>query len=251
MIYNYPKVSLILTTFNSIFNFKKTYSSIIIQDYPNIEIIIVDGKSTDGTVEAISKFAADNDNIKWISEVDKGIYDAMNKGLYMATGEYILFFNDIFTQKSSVAKLVWAANSNVNCIGAHSDLGYCSDGKIKRYWRMGEGKIDSGWMPAHPTLLLKKEVYSKYGGYKSGYRCSADYEFMVRILRDKNNMLAYVPETLVSMFYGGTSSSGIRAYGISFKESYKALKENSIAHPLLVCIKRAVKVIKQFVFWGN
>ena len=64
-------------------------------------------------------------------------------------------------------------------------------------------------------------------------------------------MLAYVPETLVSMFYGGTSSSGIRAYGISFKESYKALKENSIAHPLLVCIKRAVKVIKQFVFWGN
>ena len=97
MIYNYPKVSLILTTFNSIFNFKKTYSSIIIQDYPNIEIIIVDGKSTDGTVEAISKFAADNDNIKWISEVDKGIYDAMNKGLYMATGEYILFFNDIFS----------------------------------------------------------------------------------------------------------------------------------------------------------
>lgn len=248
MVYSYPKVSLILTTYNSIHNFEKTYSSIIIQDYPNIEIIIVDGKSTDGTVEVISKYAADNDNIKWISEMDKGIYDAMNKGLYMATGEYVLFFNDVFTQNYSVAKLVRAAIRDRGCIGAHSDLVYCSEGKVKRYWRMGEGKIDSGWMPAHPTLLLKKEVYSKYGGYKSEYRCSADYEFMVRILRDKDNMLAYVPETLVSMFYGGTSSSGISAYVVSFKEAYKALKENSIAHPFIVCIKRTVKVMKQFVF---
>mgnify|MGYP002648363972 CR=1 FL=1 len=246
------KISLVTVTFNSAKTLCDTIHSVLSQSYTDIEYIIVDGLSNDETVTLIKEYEPlFQGRLKWISEKDKGLYDAMNKGLYMATGEYILFFNDIFTQKSSVAKLVWAANSNVNCIGAHSDLVYCSEGKIKRYWRMGEGKIDSGWMPAHPTLLLKKEVYSKYGGYKSGYRCSADYEFMVRILRDKNNMLAYVPETLVSMFYGGTSSSGIRAYGISFKESYKALKENSIAHPLLVCIKRAVKVIKQFVFWGN
>ena len=112
---------------------------------------------------------------------------------------------------------------------------------------MGEGQIEDGWMPAHPTLLLKREVYERFGVYKTDYRCSSDYEFMIRILKDSKVRLAYVPEILVSMFYGGTSSNGLGAYAVSFREACRALKENEVKHPWLISIKRTFRVVKQFL----
>lgn len=239
-------VSLILTTFNSKNNFIKTYESILKQTYPCIEIIIIDGASTDGTKEEIRIRAEVNPNVHWISEPDKGIYDAMNKGLCLAQGDIIAFFNDEFLVDNAVEQYVKAIQYNT-CDGVHSDLVYVNKtGRIIRRWKMGEGDIHSGWLPGHPTLYLKREVYEKYGYYKVDYYCSADYEFMVRILKNKDIKLAYLPETLISMFYGGTSSNGLKAYWVSFWEGVRALKENGIKRAFWISVLRIFRVIKQF-----
>lgn len=111
---------------------------------------------------------------------------------------------------------------------------------------MGEGRISSGWMPGHPTLFLRREVYEQYGCYDISYRCAADYEFMVRFLKDERNRLTYVPEVLIAMFYGGTSNAGLGNYLVSFKEGYMALKKNHVSHPLMITIKRTFRVLSQF-----
>ena len=134
-----------------------------------------------------------------------------------------------------------------NVEGVHSDLIYRDvKGKVIRRWRMGEGDIRRGWLPGHPTLYLKREVYEKYGGYKEDYRCAADYEFMVRIMKDGKVKLAYIPETLIAMLYGGTSNSGLKAYLVSFKEGIRALKENNIGGAYWITLLRIFKVIMQF-----
>lgn len=242
-----PRVSIILTTYNSRDNFCRTYQSIKGQDYKNIEIIVVDGASTDGTLEKIKEYAAVEDaDMKWISEKDQGIYDAINKGLRLASGDVIGIFNDVYYRTDAISRLVAAMEEKPGLAGAHGDLVYCENGKIRRLWKMGEGNIGQGWMPAHPTLLLRRQVYGKYGNYKTDYRCSADYEFMVRFLKNDENKLAYVPDILVSMFYGGTSSNGLGAYYQSFMEACRALRENDVRFPVLISLKRTWKVLMQF-----
>lgn len=240
------RVSLILATYNSKDNFIKTYKSIKKQTYEEIEIVVIDGGSKDGTCEVIKEISEkETKNFLWISEKDSGIYNAMNKGLRLATGDILAFFNDEFTDNRAIEKIVDAIE-NSGMDGAHSDLVYCKDGRIIRKWEMGEGDIRQGWMPAHPTLFLKKEVYQKYGGYKENYKCAADYEFMVRILKNQDIKLKYIPEILVSMFYGGTSSGGIHSYWVSFKEGIKALKENKVKNAYRITLKRMYKVVRQF-----
>ena len=242
-----PKVSIILTTYNSLNNLEQTYSSIITQDYSNIEIVVVDGGSVDGTIERLKEYEKIKKyQLVWISETDHGIYDAMNKGLKIATGDLLLFFNDIFSNNSVISMLASAVISNEKYIGAHGDLFYYQNGKIRRQWKMGKGYIEEWWMPAHPTLLLRREIFNIYGGFKTDYKCAADYEFMVRVLKGNADKLIYIPEVLVHMFYGGTSSNGIKAYCTSFFEACRALKENNISRPYLVSLKRTIKVLRQF-----
>lgn len=239
-------VSLVLTTYNSKENFIKTYDSIQKQNYPNIEIVVVDGASTDGTKEEIEKRALENPKLIWISEKDTGIYNAMNKGLHMANGQIIAFFNDEFLMDNAVEQYVTIIEKS-GLEGAHSDLVYKGmNGEIIRTWKMGEGTIQKGWLPGHPTLYLKRAVYDKYGAYNEKYRCAGDYEFMVRILKDKQVQLAYIPQTLISMFYGGTSNNGIKAYWISFWEGVQALKENKVKGALWITLLRTFRVLMQF-----
>lgn len=242
------KVSLLLTTYNSIQNLPITLESIQVQTYAPVEVIIVDGGSTDGTVALIRQFA-DNSGleVKWISEPDDGLYDAMNKAYRMSTGDIIAVCNDRLSEKESIAVFVEAIQkAGEDCIGAHSDLIYVEGDKQIRGWHMGEGDIRQGWMPGHPALYLKREVYEKYGLYDTAYRCAADYEFMVRFLKDRTNRLAYVPRVLITMFYGGTSNAGLRNYLVSFKEGYMALYKNGVKHPLLITLKRTWRVLRQF-----
>ena len=246
------KVSLILTTYNCADNLKRTLKSIEEQDYPDIEVVIKDGSSTDGTLDVIRDYTDHSRYpVKWISEKDSGIYDAMNKGFSLSTGEVVAFFNDRFFRKNAVSRIV-SAIIGVNPAdgrmydGAHADLIYAENGKAVRYWKMGEGTIQQGWMPAHPTLYLWRRVYEKYGLYDSSYRCSADYEFMVRILKDGAVRLAYIPEVLVEMYYGGTSSGGIGNYLLSLKEAHRALRENQVKRSVLIDIKRSIRVLQQF-----
>lgn len=241
------KVSLILTTYNCRDNLRKTLKSIEQQDYPDIEIVIKDGVSTDGTLELIQQYAGSHKNVIWKSETDTGIYDAMNQGYVLSTGDIIAFFNDTFNVPDAVSKLVDAIEKGGSeCMGAHADLVYVDGEKVIRYWKMGEGKIKQGWMPGHPSLYLRRQIYEKYGLYDTSYRCAADFEFMVRVLKDNDVTLAYVPEVLIRMFYGGTSTGSLKSYYISIRESYHALKKNKISFPGIVIAKRFVRVSLQF-----
>lgn len=246
------KVSLLVTVYNAKENLAVTLKSIEEQDYQNIEVVIVDGASTDGTVDLIRQFEKRTAhraglNLKWVSEPDNGLYDAMNKAYRLSTGDIIAVCNDRLCRPESVSSLAAALEAGgPSCVGAHSDLVYVDGERVVRRWHMGEGKLSEGWMPGHPTLFLKREVYEKYGLYDTAYRCAADYEFMVRFLKDENNRLAYVPEVLISMFYGGTSNAGIRNYLISFREGYQALKRNGVGFPLWITLRRSMRVLLQF-----
>lgn len=240
-------VSLILTSYNCKDNIKRTLRSIERQDYPAIEVVIIDGLSTDGTVDVIKTYEKKTKyRCQWISEKDKGIYDAMNKGLALAKGDIIAFFNDLFLIPNAVSLMVEAMERE-GTDGAHADLIYATDEKVKRYWKMEHGKISDGWMPGHPTLYLKREIYEKYGKYNSDYRCSADYEFMVRILKDGNVKFSYVPRTILRMYYGGTSTGSAGSYILSLKEAHEALKSNGVRFAWWIDARRTIKVLMQFL----
>jgi len=241
------KVSLILTTYNSKDNLKQTLESIEKQDYPNIEVVIKDGTSSDGTVEVIQEYAEESKHtVTWETRPDTGIYDAMNQGYHLSSGDVIVFFNDVFTESTVVQKMVNLIENTPDCAGAHADLVYKDGDRVVRKWCMGEGSIHHGWMPGHPTLFLKREIYEKYGLYKTDFKISADYEFMIRFLKDNDNRLAYLPETIVSMFYGGTSSGGLSNYLLSLKEGHRALRMNKVRWASYIDVRRTVKVLKQF-----
>lgn len=243
------KVSLILTTYNCRKNITDTLESIRQQDYPDLEVIVKDGISTDGTLDIIEEYQKSSGlNIICQSTKDSGIYDAMNQGLKLATGDVIAFFNDRFTVRTAISDLMTTMNdADQYYDGVHADLVYSSDKKVVRYWKMGQGSIKSGWMPGHPTLFLRKEVYQKYGCYRTEYKGAADYEFMVRILKDNKIKLAYVPKILVNMFYGGTSTGGTAGYWTSLKEGHQALKMNSVGNATLIDFLRTMRVLMQFV----
>lgn len=247
------KVSLVLTTYNCKDNLKKTLESIERQDYPNLEIVIKDGVSSDGTLDVIKEYERiSSKKVVWKSRKDIGIYDAMNQGYALSTGDVVAFFNDVFIDESAISKIV-AKMEEINpdtgkeYIGAHADLVYMEGDSIIRKWHMGKGNINHGWMPGHPTLYLKREIYEKYGLYDTSYKISADYEFMIRFLKHKENQLAYLPETIVSMFYGGTSSNGLKSYLISWKEGNRALKKNHIKYAFLIDVQRTLRVLSQFI----
>ncbi len=252
------KVSLLVTTYNVKNDLAVTLAGIEKQDYAPIEVVIVDGGSNDGTVDLIREFAKRHPEstrtagcpammVRWISEPDKGLYDAMNKAWAMCSGDIVAVCNDRLCTPDTVTKLVRAIEQGGgNCIGAHADLVYVEGERIVRTWHMGNGRLTDGWMPGHPTLFLKREIYERYGTYDISYRCAADYEFMVRFLKEEKNRLAYVPEVLIAMYYGGTSNAGLRNYLVSFKEGYLALKANGVRHPLLITVKRTIRVLRQF-----
>lgn len=246
------KVSLLVTVYNVKESLPATLGSIEEQDYGDIETVIVDGASTDGTVELIEDFAArmadrPGFSVRWVSEPDDGLYDAMNKAFRMSTGDVIAVCNDRLCKSYAVSRLVEALESDGSrFVGAHSDLVYVEGERIVRQWHMGQGRLAAGWMPGHPTLFLRRFVYEKYGLYDTAYRCAADYEFMVRFLKEEGNELAYVPEVLVAMFYGGTSNAGLGNYLVSFREGYQALRKNGVPHPLWITLRRTVRVLMQF-----
>lgn len=241
-------ITFVLTTYNCEKTIGETIKSILWQDYAFKEIVIVDGMSSDNTVNIIQHYAVSKkNNIRWISENDNGLYHALNKAIKMARGEYIQIMNDQFTVPDAATKLVMAIKAKGSrCVGAHGDLIYGEMKKVIRYWKMGEGQIKDGWMPAHPTLCLRRCVYEKYGYYRMDYKCAADYEFMIRFLKDEYNCLAYVPEILVQMYYGGTSTDGLSGYLTSLKEGHKALVENGIKKAWLIDIRRIIRVLTQF-----
>ena len=245
-----PKVSIITTTYNDKENLKKIIAQVKKQDYDNIEYVIVDGGSTDGTREVIAEAEAYfGDRLKWISEKDKGIYDAINKGIRLSTGDILGCCFDQYAGPDVISKMV-AIMEKEGTDGVHGDLYYIEGDKVVRYWHQGQGNIRFGWMPGHPTLYLRKSVYDKYGLYKTDYRISADYEFMIRILKDDKVKLSYLPEVLIYMSHGGTSTNSLGAYLAGMKEGHRALRENGVRFAWFTDLCRTLRVLAQFAQKG-
>lgn len=247
------KVSLLLTTYNSEAVLAGTLASIEMQDYPDIEVCIADSCSTDGTLRIIDEYKASSRNkVVCESKKDSGIYEGLNNAIALSSGDLLQVMNDRLTGADAISKLVRAIEEEEtlsgdpeSVLGAHSDLVYAEGDRVVRYWHMGRGSIRTGWMPAHPTLMLKRSVYDKYGLYDISYICSADYEYMIRILKD-GGRLGYVPEVLVSMYYGGTSNSTSGAYVNSIREAMRALKHNGVRPALWITGLRTIRVALQF-----
>lgn len=243
----FPKVSVVTTTYNDIENLKRILAEVKKQTYPNIEHIIVDGGSTDGTVDLLKELEEkEPGRISWMSEKDNGIYDAINKGIRMATGDIVGCCFDRYADEGVLMRMVEIMEKE-GTDGVHGDLCYMDGDRIIRKWHQGQGVIRSGWMPGHPTLYLKKEVYDKFGLYRTDYRISGDYEFMVRILYRKEVTLSYLPEILIYMSHGGTSTNSLGAYVESMMEGHRALVENHVPFAWVTDLCRVVRVLSQFV----
>ena len=243
----FPKVSVVTTTYNDIENLKRILAEVKRQTYPNIEHIIVDGGSTDGTVDLLKELEEkEPGRMSWMSEKDNGISDAINKGICMATGDIVGCCFDRYADEGVLMRMVEIMEKE-GTDGVHGDLCYMDGDRIVRKWHQGQGVIRSGWMPGHPTLYLKKEVYDKFGLYRTDYRISGDYEFMVRILYRKEVTLSYLPEILIYMSHGGTSTNSLGAYVESMMEGHRALVENHVPFAWVTDLCRVVRVLSQFV----
>ncbi len=242
------KISIITVCYNSEKTIEDTLKSVLSQTYDNYEYIIVDGLSKDKTIDIVKKYEKKfKGKLKYVSEKDNGLYDAMNKGIKMATGDIIGIINsDDIIACDSVFQQVVDKIEDTNCDGVYSNLLIKDENleKVVRVFKSKKGNYKLGWYPPHPTLYLRKEVYDKYGNFDTDYRITADYDFMIRIM--KNNIsLEYINTDFTYMRSGGVSTNGLKGYWKSFKESYKVLRKNRIHFPLFVNILRTFKVIFQ------
>jgi glycosyltransferase involved in cell wall biosynthesis len=246
-----PKISIITVSCNSAKTIKDTIESIISQDYENIEYIIIDGGSTDGTVDIIKKYA---DKISYfVSEPDKGIYDAMNKGIKAANGDIVGILNsDDFYPNNYILSIVSKAFSKNSCDAVYGDLVYVDKiniSKINRYWQAGEyttSKIKNGWMLPHPTFFVKKRFYNKYGLYNTEFKSAADYEMILKLLYKHNINVIYIPMILVKMREGGISNINLWNRIRANKEDSLAWTRNQLNKPMFVRVKKPLLKIRQF-----
>lgn len=208
------KISIITVCYNSAHTLPDTIRSVAEQDYPEIEHIIVDGGSTDGTVDILEKAPS---VACFVSESDKGIYDAMNKGIAMATGDVVGILNadDFYLNKSVISQIAQIFN-NEDVDACYADLVYVKEtdtNKIIRYWRsqpFKPGLFLKGWMPAHPTFFVRKSVYQQHGLFNLNYRIAADVEMLFRLLEVKRINTVYLPETIIKMRLGGTTNKSLK-----------------------------------------
>ncbi len=246
------KVSVITACFNSEKTIEDTILSVLHQTYKNIEYIIIDGASTDRTLEIIQKH---RDQIACVvSEKDKGIYDAMNKGIKRASGDIIALLNsDDFYKDEFVVEKVVHEFKNKNCDSVYADLVFvkpdCLE-KVVRYYESGEFSPKTllyGVVPAHPTLFVKKAIYECYGLYKTGYKISADFEMIIRLFVVQKISFSYLKEVLVVMRTGGVSASGFKSLLLRNKENLRACQENGIrANVFSMLLKYPRKIMGLF-----
>ena len=241
-------VSIITIAYNSSKTIAKTLRSVLDQKANNIEHIIIDGKSSDNTLEICKKFSHIS---KIISEKDKGVYDAFNKGLKFATGEIIGFLNsdDTFYNEESLQDIINAFDPNTECI--YGNLEYInSNGVVVRKWKSKVFKVGAfkkAWMPAHPTFYCRKKIYDKLGWYKSSYKIAGDFELMLRFLEKHGINSKFIDKNLVIMLTGGISNRSINSKVRILKEEFKAFKENKIKFNRAHYLINKIFKIKEFL----
>jgi len=245
------KISIITVCYNSSKTILDTIKSLNTQSFYDIEHVFIDGLSTDNTLSII-KLNSKKSNII-ISERDNGLYDAINKGILNATGDIIglLHSDDILSSPEIISDLIEKIQDE-NLDGVYGDLQYVdkkNTNKIIRFWKSCEFKpnlLRKGWMPPHPTLILKKEVYRKHGVFNKSFKIAADYDFMLRIFKDSNLKFGYLPKVVTKMRIGGASNRSIKNIIKKSKEDYRAICSNNIGGFITLLLKNTSK-IKQFL----
>ncbi len=245
------KVTLITVTLNSEKYLEECILSAIAQDHPDIEHIIIDGKSTDGTMAIIEKY--NNHIAHWVSEKDYGMYDALNKGMAMATGDIIGTLNsdDVLASPDVISSIVATfENQKVNVV--YGDLLYVNQNnadKVIRQWRGGKfkrSKFRYGWMPAHPTFYFKRSLLDICGYYETHFFSAADYELMTRYLFYHNVGAAYLNKLIVKMRIGGMSNSTILRRLRANRRDYLAMKKNKIPFAFVVSFLKPLIKLHQY-----
>ena len=245
-----------MATYQSERFLQKAIDSVVAQDYKNIEHIIIDGGSTDSTCDIIEK---NKKNIsKYVSEKDKGIYDAFNKGVNAATGDIIAFLNsDDFYVSSDVITKIVNIFVEQDADAVYSDLEYVSQNNVNktiRTWKSGEWSpefLSKGWMPPHPTFFLKRKIYIKHQiedkvFFNISYKIAADYDFMIRVLKDKNLKVVYLPVCTVKMRSGGASNRSLKNIIQKLREDYAVIRRNKIGNIFTLLNKNFSKISQLF-----
>jgi len=245
------KISIITICYNSASTIEDTIKSVIAQNYLDLEYIIVDGGSKDDTLKIIEKY---RDKIaKIISEPDKGIYDAMNKGIVLATGEVVGIINsDDFYEHNTVLIEVFSCFENNKIDACYGNIKYVdrlAKEKQVRFWKAGKykkEKLNSGWIIPHPAFFVRKEVYNRLGSFNTDFRIAADYELMLRFLQN-NTAVQYLDSTLVCMREGGFSGQSFAQRKKGWAELKKAWQSNNLPVPRLFIFRRILSKIKQYL----
>ena len=247
------KVSVITATWNSVATLRDTLESVLGQTYPHIEHIIVDGGSTDGTLELIREYEPRyNGRLRYVSEPDKGIYDAMNKGIRMAGGDVIGILNsdDFYTSPDTVETLAGELERN-GVDAVYGDIHYV-DGKapdksVRYYSSAGfrRWKMLLGFMPAHPSFYCRKEAYERFGLFSTSYKVAADFENLLRLIYVGRISIKYVPKDCVTMRTGGASTSGLASHRRIMADHVRAYRENHVrSNALLDSLRYIYKIME-------
>lgn len=237
------KITIITVSYNSEKTIKDTIESVLKQTYKDFEYLIIDGLSNDSTIDIIKSFK--DPRIKLISEKDKGLYDAMNKGIKLASGDVVGLINsdDVLYDENIFQTVIDNYDSNTDIL--HANVAYYNEdfSKLIRDYKPGN-KTKDYWCGAHPSMYIRKEVYDKIGLYNLDYKIVADYEFMIRC-NINNIKYKYLDTYFVKMRYGG-KSNGLSGYIKNFNECVKTLRNNKVPFPLIKTIIRTFITFKSY-----
>ena len=246
------KVSIVTVTYNSAQTLVDAMKSVLEQTYHDIEYIIVDGASTDSTIDVIRQYEPQFKNrLKWISEKDDGIYDAMNKGIQLATGDVVGILNsdDYFTSSDVIARMVAAFRDGADAV--YGDVHFIHDGEPNKCIRYYSSKhfrpfwLRFGFMPAHPSFYCRRGVYERAGYYKTDYAIGSDYEMMVRLFKVHHINARYIPMDFVTMRTGGASTRNVQSRLALIKDDVRSCRENGVYTNIpMICMKFLYKVFE-------
>lgn len=238
------KLSIITAVYNSKDTIEECLKSVAAQTHVDVEHIVIDGGSTDGSIDTI-KSALRRQDFKLVSEPDKGIYDALNKGIKIAAGDVIglLHSDDVYSNENVLAKVANVFEEKKSD-SVYGDLLYVDKdnvNKIFRYWKAGDftnTSLKIGWMPPHPAFFVKKEIYDIYGLYDTSFKIASDYDLILRFLGRHKISTAYLPEVFVKMRTGGKSNKNFVNILRKSYEDYLALKKNGYSNVLPILLRK-------------
>jgi glycosyltransferase involved in cell wall biosynthesis len=248
------KISIITVVWNNVKTIKDTIDSVLSQTYKNIEYIVIDGGSTDGT---LSLLESRRDQLSaLVSEPDEGIYDAMNKGIKLAKGDVIGFLNsdDFYLNDKVISKVASEFERDIFLDASYANLIYVDQtntSKIIRYFKTGEfkqGLFLKGWCPAHPTFFVRKSVYERNGNFDLNYHFASDVELMMRFLEIHKIKSLYIPEVMVKMRMGGVSNRNLKNIWLANKEIINSFHKNGLqVNSIIFFIYKIISRLKQYI----